>query len=53
MILEKIANRTVERVAELKQRKPLEQIISEAKAIDSNTGFPFENALRAEGLSFI
>lgn len=53
MILEKIANRTVERVAELKQKKPLAQVIAEAKALDSNTGFPFENSLRAEGLSFI
>ncbi|HWQ42172.1 MAG TPA: indole-3-glycerol phosphate synthase TrpC [Desulfosporosinus sp.] len=53
MILGKIANRTVERVAELKQKKPAEQVITEAKAIDSNTGFPFEKALRAEGLSFI
>jgi len=53
MILEKIATRTIERVAELKQRKPLEQVITEAKALDSNTGFPFEKALRAEGLSFI
>lgn len=53
MILEKIAKRTVERVAELKQRKPLEQVITEAKALDSNTGFPFEKALRTEALSFI
>ncbi|EGW39963.1 indole-3-glycerol phosphate synthase TrpC [Desulfosporosinus sp. OT] len=53
MILEKIATRTIERVAELKQRKPTEQVISEAKALNPNTGFPFEKALRAEGLSFI
>ncbi|GAB6153205.1 indole-3-glycerol phosphate synthase TrpC [Desulfosporosinus burensis] len=53
MILEKIATRTVERVAELKQIKPLEYVISEAKTLDLNTGFPFEKALRAEGLSFI
>lgn len=59
MILEKIATRTVERVAELKQQKPLQQVISEAKALVSNTSldittvFPFEKALRAEGLSFI
>lgn len=53
MILEEIAKRTVERVIELKQRKPAELVISEAKAKDSATGFPFENALRAEGLSFI
>ncbi len=53
MILGKIATRTVERVAELKQKKPPEQVIAEAKALDQNTGFPFEKALRAEGLSFI
>lgn len=53
MILEKIATRTVERVAELKQRKSLEYVIAEAKALDPNTGFPFEKAIRAEGLSFI
>src|SRR5665648_200342 len=53
MILEKIAKRTVERVAELKQCKPLVQVISEAQALDPNTGFPFEKALRGEGLSFI
>lgn len=53
MILEKIAQRTVERVAELKRKETEEQIILEAKALDPNTGFPFEEALRAEGLSFI
>ncbi|WP_407313581.1 indole-3-glycerol phosphate synthase TrpC [Desulfosporosinus sp. SB140] len=53
MILEKIANQTVERVTELKRRKPEEQVITEAKAITANTDFPFEKALRAEGLSFI
>ena len=42
MILEKIAKRTVERVAELKQRKPPEQVIAEAKALDPDTDFPFE-----------
>ena len=53
MILEKIAKRTVERVAELKQRKPVEQVVSEAQALAPNTGFLFEDVLRAEGLSFI
>jgi len=53
MILEKIAARTVERVAELKQIKSAEQVITEAKALDQSTGFPFERALGAEGLSFI
>lgn len=59
MILEKIAVRTVERVAELKQKKPLENVISEANALVQNknldilTSFPFEKALSAESLSFI
>ena len=59
MILEKIATRTVERVAELKQLRPPDQVIAEAKALVCNTSldimtsFPFEKALRAEGLSFI
>jgi len=53
LILEKIAKRTVERVAELKQRKPVEQVVSEAQALAPNTGFLFEDVLRAEGLSFI
>jgi len=53
VILEKIANRTIERVAELKQTKTAEQVRAEAEALDPNTGFPFEKALRAEGLSFI
>jgi indole-3-glycerol phosphate synthase len=53
LILEKIAKRTFERVTELKQLKPEEQVISEARALNPNTGFPFEDAIRAEGLSFI
>lgn len=43
----------MERVAELKQRKPAEEVVAEAKALDLNTGFPLEKALRADGLSFI
>lgn len=59
MILEKIATRTVERVAELKRTKPLDHVITEAKGLvfntglDLATGFPFEKALRADSLSFI
>lgn len=53
MILKKIAKRTVERVAELKKSKSTEQIMAEAMVLGQNTGFPFENVLRAEGLSFI
>lgn len=53
MILEQIASHTVKRVAELRKTKPLARVMNEAKALDANTGFPFEKALRAEGLSFI
>lgn len=53
MILEEIAKRTVLRVAELKRQKPTEQVMAEAKALDAHTGYPFEKALHAEGLSFI
>lgn len=53
MILKQIADRTVQRVAELKKKKPLAQVMNEAKAFDAKTGFRFEEALRAEGLSFI
>ncbi|MDD2235119.1 MAG: indole-3-glycerol phosphate synthase TrpC [Desulfitobacteriaceae bacterium] len=53
MILDKIALRTVERVAALKTIKPMPQVIAEARSRDAETGFPFEKALRAPGLSFI
>ncbi|MDQ7093204.1 indole-3-glycerol phosphate synthase TrpC [Desulfosporosinus sp. PR] len=53
MILDKIARQTTERVAGLKERKSTAQVISEAERLASDTGFPFEKSLRAEGLSFI
>lgn len=52
-ILEEIAEKTRKRVAEGKEKKPLEQIKQEALAMDANTGFPFEEALKKEGVSFI
>ena len=52
-ILNEIAAKTKERVAQLKQEKPLEQIREKALAMNSDTGFPFEKAIAAPGLSFI
>lgn len=52
-ILEEIAGRTRERMEQTKQQKPLAEIRHEALAMKMNTGFPFEQALRTEGISFI
>lgn len=52
-ILNEIAAKTKERVAQLKQEKPLDQIREKALAMNSDTGFPFEKAIAASGLSFI
>ncbi len=53
MILDEIAAKTRLRVAELKQKKPLEQVRAEAVSMDANTGFPFERALRGDDIAFI
>ena len=53
MILNEIAEKTKERVAEEKLRLPLLTVRREAESMDKNTGFPFEKALAADGLSFI
>ena len=52
-IMKQITDRTVIRVAELKKIKPLDQIIEEANALNLDTGFPFEQVLRTEEISFI
>lgn len=52
-ILEEIAEKTRKRVAESKEKKPLEQIKKEAFALETDTDFPFEKALKKEGISFI
>ena len=52
-ILNEIAAKTKERVAQLKREKPLEQIREKAQAMECDTGFPFEKAIAASGLSFI
>ena len=53
MILDDIAERTRERVAELKQKRPESEICAAAKALKTQADFPFEAALCSKGLSFI
>ena len=53
MILDDIAERTRERVAELKQKRPESEICAAAKALKTQADFPFEAALQSKGLSFI
>lgn len=52
-ILEEIAEKTRKRIEECKEKKSLEQIRQEALAMDAATGFPFETALKKEGVTFI
>lgn len=52
-ILTEIAEKTKERIEAQKKIKPLEEVMAKAKKMDANTGFPFEKALKADGLSFI
>lgn len=53
MILEEIAARTVQRVAEEKAAVPLSEMKKRAEALDANTGFPFREALSGDEISFI
>lgn len=53
MILEEIAKRTVQRVAEEKAAVPLAEMKKRAQALDANTGFPFRKALSGDEISFI
>lgn len=53
MILEQIAERTRLRVEELSAEIPLHEVKSQALDMSADTGFPFERALRSEGVSFI
>lgn len=53
MILEKIAKRTIERVAEEKASVPLSEMKKRAEALEANTGFPFRKALSGDEISFI
>lgn len=53
MILDTIAEKTKERVAELKKAKSLEEIKAEAGMLPVSYDFPFEKALRGEDIAFI
>ena len=53
MILEEIAARTVQRVAEETAAVPLSEMKKRAEALDANTGFPFRKALSGDEISFI
>lgn len=52
-ILDEIAAKTRERIAEKANEIPLTEIRSKAETISANTGFPFEKALRGENIAFI
>jgi len=53
MILEEIADYTRVRVSEEKKAMPLSEIRSMAEAMDANTEFPFEKALKQKDIAFI
>lgn len=53
MILDTIAASAKERVAAAKEALPLAEQIARARELDSNTGFPFEQALAKKWMSFI
>ena len=53
MILEDIAAKTRVRISQAMEQVPLEVIKAKAEAMDSDTGFPFEKALRQEDIAFI
>lgn len=53
MILDQLAASTRERVERRKQKAAFEQVKKQAQALPAETGFPFERALAAEGMSFI
>ena len=52
-ILEEIAKKTRERIEKEKQIKSLEELKKEAMALNTDTGFPFEKAIKEKTLSFI
>lgn len=52
-ILDEIAAKTRERVEEQKAKVSLEEVRAQAEALEADSGYPFEKALAADGLSFI
>ncbi|MDD6233638.1 MAG: indole-3-glycerol phosphate synthase TrpC [Lachnospiraceae bacterium] len=53
MILDEIAAKTRERTAKNASLVPAEELKQKAYAMECNTGFPFEEALKKEEMSFI
>lgn len=53
MILDEIAAKTRERVAECKKKVSLEEMEQKALSLNPETGFPFEKQLQKKGVSFI
>lgn len=52
-ILEEIAAKTRERVAEARNKVSLEEMKQQAESLNTETGFPFENAIKEGSRSFI
>ncbi len=52
-ILEEIVAKTKARVAQAKAYRPLGSLRKEAESMQADTAFPFEQALRGPGISFI
>lgn len=52
-ILDEIAAKTRERVADLKRKTPLSEIKAQALSLDASTGFPFKKALCGAEIAFI
>ena len=53
MILQEIAERTKQRIAEQAARVPLSEVRRAAEQAGGDTGFPFKRALSGDGISFI
>ncbi|MBE6905360.1 MAG: indole-3-glycerol phosphate synthase TrpC [Ruminococcaceae bacterium] len=53
MILQEIAEKTRRRVAQAKEAKSPDAVMSEAKSLPAGREFPFEQALAKDGISFI
>ena len=53
MILETIAQTNVKRYNDIKAQIPLENVKNQALSLNCDTKFPFEQALKKDGMSFI
>ena len=53
MILETIAQANVKRYNDIKAQIPLEKVKKQALSLNCDTDFPFEQALKKDGMSFI